>query len=244
MAARKRDEFLNEKLDELDKRMDQCRTLYELWFNGIEKREPLWYRQEILREITRILRLELNNAVDRFRFRNIQARFNAMVQYWNRICFQRERGSYHKDLHRMRRRMGSPKEDKAKQTTPSEQRESQTEHPKLTQHKTSTEPLHTEKTSTQTNSTNIEPQNSPSTNSLASSATQISEERVQKIYRTYLKAKERCRESTEDINYEGVANSLKQQVQRLQERGYRDIDFQVVIHDGKAAIKPVGKKQE
>ena len=106
--ARTRDSGLNETLDALEKRIEQCRVLYELWFNGVEKREPTWHRQEILRQLTRLRRSsrDIKSAVDRFKMRNIQARFNSLTQYWNRIILQRERGTYHKDVARMKRRMG------------------------------------------------------------------------------------------------------------------------------------------
>jgi len=67
--------------------------------------------------------------------------------------------------------------------------------------------------------------------------------RMRQIYESYVDAKRQNNERTDKIDYETVAKSLKKMVPKLdrKHRG-KQIDFQVVVKDGKVGIKPVVKK--
>jgi len=84
---------IKEKLDALEKSIEQCRLLYEQHFSGIEKREPGWHRQDIVRQFTVLRKEKIGSAVERFRLQGLQQRFNTLSQYWNRVNLQREKGT-------------------------------------------------------------------------------------------------------------------------------------------------------
>lgn len=68
------------------------------------------------------------------------------------------------------------------------------------------------------------------------------DDQVRKVYRNLIEAKKRCNESTNNLSYESVARSMKKQRDRMREtHGARDVDFKVVIKDGKAFLKPEPK---
>ncbi|MCP4198244.1 MAG: hypothetical protein GY762_13925 [Proteobacteria bacterium] len=69
-------------------------------------------------------------------------------------------------------------------------------------------------------------------------AAHLEQERVKKLYRTYVAAKKRCNESTATVSMEKLERSLNKQ---YQSKG-GNVDFQVVIRGGKAVIKTVKKK--
>ncbi len=369
MSPKKRDKKLNEELDALEKRIEQCRILYEMYFSGIEKREPIWHRQEIHRQITRLRRENIKSAVDRFRFRNIQARFNSLTQYWNRVNLQREQGTYYKDRLRLKRRQRTegdllnPETQLEKTTsttssdeqsegfyslqdTPSLELEREVEevlkffeadssgsdgkssdasresgaspsNPTLPPDATSPKVSEPSKVSvpprpegeppgpsglpTKPPKVGEPPANTtgrPRSEGLSSqsdagvgsggggasvpkassgeggasipkvgggksaagrppvarggssraeeirraSSSGTEEEKFKKLYRTYLKARKKCGEST-DISYDALVRSLKRQIPKLKEKGYKDVDFKVVIKGGKAAILPTAKKE-
>ncbi len=70
----------------------------------------------------------------------------------------------------------------------------------------------------------------------------LSDARMREIYSRYVQAKRECRESTSGITEDGLSRSLRATVEKLQatHKG-RQIDFDVVIKDGKAVLKPVVK---
>lgn len=65
---------------------------------------------------------------------------------------------------------------------------------------------------------------------------------VQRVYRNLVEAKRRCNETTNNLTYEAVARSMDQQRERFRSsHGSNDVDFKVVIKDGKAFLKPEPK---
>jgi hypothetical protein len=69
---------------------------------------------------------------------------------------------------------------------------------------------------------------------------EISEDKLRKLYDTYLVARQRCGEPTEGISYDSVARRIRSQVPQLMEKhGARNIEFKVVIKGGKAVLKAI-----
>ena len=69
---------------------------------------------------------------------------------------------------------------------------------------------------------------------------EISEDKLRRLYDTYLVARQRCGEPTEGISYDSVAKRIRSQVPQLMEKhGARNIEFKVVIKGGKAVLKAI-----
>jgi hypothetical protein len=76
----------------------------------------------------------------------------------------------------------------------------------------------------------------------AAAAAALAEPRLRAVYDAYLAAKKSCREDTSRISFETVADSLRKQVPELLERhGARDVEYKVVVKDGKAVLRAVPK---
>ena len=76
----------------------------------------------------------------------------------------------------------------------------------------------------------------------AAPAASLSDERVREIYRDYVNAKRQCNESTSAITEASLAQSLRGSADKLsQKHKGRRIDYEVVIKDGRAVLKPVVK---
>lgn len=73
-------------------------------------------------------------------------------------------------------------------------------------------------------------------------ASGLSDDRVREIYRDYVNAKRQCNESTSAITEASLAKSLRGSADKLsQKHKGRRIDYEVVIKDGRAVLKPVVK---
>jgi hypothetical protein len=69
---------------------------------------------------------------------------------------------------------------------------------------------------------------------------QIPEEKLRRLYDTFLVARRRCGEATDGISYDSVASRIRAQVPQLMEKHKaRNIEFKVVIKGGKAVLKAV-----
>lgn len=74
----------------------------------------------------------------------------------------------------------------------------------------------------------------------APAAPEISEDKLRRLYDTYLVARQRCGEPTEGISFDSVAKRIRSQVPQLMEKhGARNIEFKVVIKGGKAVLKAI-----
>ncbi len=69
---------------------------------------------------------------------------------------------------------------------------------------------------------------------------EISDDKLRRIYDTYLVARQRCGEPTDGISYESLASRIRAQVPQLMEKHKaRNIEFKVVIKGGKAVLKAI-----
>lgn len=68
------------------------------------------------------------------------------------------------------------------------------------------------------------------------------DDEARRVYNQLIEAKRRCNESTQGLSYENVATSMKKQREQLQQsRGASNVEFKVVIKDGRAFLKPETK---
>lgn len=78
--------------------------------------------------------------------------------------------------------------------------------------------------------------------STPTSTSNLTDERVREIYREYVNAKRQCNESTSNVTEASLAASLRSSETKLSEKHKgRRIDYEVVIKDGRAVLKPVVK---
>ena len=89
---------------ELETRIDRLRALYEQYFLGFEKLEPLIPRKDVERRLDVIRRLHFRNTALRFKFNMLQQRYNTFQMYWLRICRQIEDGTYQRHLNKVKKR--------------------------------------------------------------------------------------------------------------------------------------------
>ncbi len=76
-----------------------------------------------------------------------------------------------------------------------------------------------------------------------SAPSDISEDKLRKLYDTYLVARQRCGEPTTGISYESVASRIREQVPQLMEKHKaRNIEFKVVIKGGKAILRAIPRE--
>jgi hypothetical protein len=92
---------------ELETRLDRLRALYEQYFLGFEKLEPLVPRKDVERRFDVLRRVQFRNTALRFRFQQSQQRYNTYTSYWGRIVRQIENGTYVRHLKRAQAKAGA-----------------------------------------------------------------------------------------------------------------------------------------
>jgi hypothetical protein len=99
-------EEIGRLIGELEIRVERLRALYEQYFMGIERLEPLTVRKDIDRRLWALRREQIRNTGLRFKLETTIQRYNTYQQYWQRIVREIESGTYQRDLGRAAQRFG------------------------------------------------------------------------------------------------------------------------------------------
>lgn len=94
-------------VNELEERVERLRALYDQYFMGIEKIEPMTQRKDVDRRLWVLRREQIRNTGLRFRLQQIISRYNTFGNYWGRILREIENGTYKRDLARAAKRFGT-----------------------------------------------------------------------------------------------------------------------------------------
>ena len=106
---RKKTEF-EIQLKDLEKSLDRLRSLYEQWFQGIERVPPSRQHERFDRQLRELRRNQPRNTALRFRFQTLFQRYTVLKTHWSRIARQIEEGTYRRVLQRAQRRRTPRKE--------------------------------------------------------------------------------------------------------------------------------------
>lgn len=90
-------------LSELSVKVERVKVLYEQYFMGIEKIEPLVARKDITRTMLMLQQQYIRNTGLRFKFNTLLQKWNIYITYWNRILREIEAGTYTRHLAKAQR---------------------------------------------------------------------------------------------------------------------------------------------
>jgi hypothetical protein len=100
-------------LSDAEVQLSRLKHLYEQWFQGIERTEPLIPRKQLDRLMHTLRKEKPRNTAIRFRLQTLIQRYTTMQTYWRRISRQIEEGTYRRDLLRARRRREALRAERA-----------------------------------------------------------------------------------------------------------------------------------
>ena len=93
MARGQQDE-IDEELDELEKSLKRLRVEYDQYFLGILKRPPEVLQGRVMKVIVKYANQNLRKTHHKFRFNQLNSKFQIHRQQWGRILRQIESGTY------------------------------------------------------------------------------------------------------------------------------------------------------
>ncbi len=95
-------------ISELEVRMERLRKLYDQYFLGFEKLEPLVARKDVDRRVEVLRKEQLRNTALRFRFQMSTQKYSTYQTLWARTCRAIEDGTYKRHLQKAKARFGTP----------------------------------------------------------------------------------------------------------------------------------------
>jgi hypothetical protein len=83
---------LKVELERIEDGIRKLKVQYELYFVGAEKLPPTKMHEEIDKQVKKFANMNFQRSADRFYFNNVQNRYNAYTELWNKQLRMREEG--------------------------------------------------------------------------------------------------------------------------------------------------------
>jgi len=80
------------ELRELETRLDRLRSLYEQYFRGFEKQQPLILRKDVEGRMRHLSKVRMKNTALRFKLQVQLQRYSTLLAYWQRMMRALEEG--------------------------------------------------------------------------------------------------------------------------------------------------------
>jgi len=231
-----KEKIANERLEEvcgdLEEELEEIKVKYEMYFLGIERMEPSRRRDELKRNIARLKNAFTRNAGLRFRIQALHARYLAYERLWMRSAREKENGTYRRDLlkARRRRREETKGEGPRRSSLEAEDVDLSDFGPEDEEEPEPAAPAAVEPTPT------AEEKEPPASRPPGA----LSEKQMRALYDAYVEAKKRCHEDVSKLTLQAVAQSVNKQIPEIVSRyNAREVEFKVVIRDGRAVLKAV-----
>lgn len=261
---------LEAELEELSRRMDRLRVLYEQYFQGVERVPPYNLQKDIVRIIHRLSQVRMRATTHKFRYQSLIQRFNAHKSYWARTMRDIEEGRLQKGAVRGERR--SARLPEAVVDDAASAAESRAAADFLSQMGIATPPASPDSAPSTAEAirgvsadeiarraeklrllrakigggesvAQPAPASPPAPAPASASprpAVDPEEARTRAVFERLVETKRRLNESTDSLSFDGLRQSLQRQTEKMREKhGCRDVDFDVVVKDGKAFLKPI-----
>jgi hypothetical protein len=242
-----KEKHANERLDEvcgeLEEELEEIKVKYEMYFLGIERMEPARRRDELKRNIARLKNAFTRNAGLRFRIQALHARYLAYERLWMRSAREKEDGTYRRDLLKARRRrIAEAKSGATKRSGPESEDVDLSDFgpEEAVAEPSSPAPDVAEAEAAEPPAPAKDPaaKRAPEVQRPAPAA--LSEGQMRALYDAYVEAKKRCNEDVSKLTLQAVAQSVNKQIPEIVSRyKAREVEFKVVIKDGKAILKAV-----
>jgi hypothetical protein len=98
-------EGIDARLEEMERKLERMRGLYESFFMGIERSPPEVLRRDVNRQILELQQVPISNASLRFRYQALTQRWVLLITYWNRTMREIEAGTFSRDLAKAKRHL-------------------------------------------------------------------------------------------------------------------------------------------
>jgi hypothetical protein len=232
--AKQQKEQLADECAALEAEVEELKVKYEMYFLGVEKREPNKWREELKKKVLRVKEGFTRNAALRFRLQSLHARFLAYERMWLRSSREKEEGTYHRDVF------------KAKLHAAARERKEQEQAAR------DRDPFATALAASAAKAApGLQPAPAPlkpaspaagAPRPAAAAGGSVADRQMKELYTAYIDAKRQCGEDVSRLTYDAVAKSVQKQVPEIMTRyKAKSVEFKVVVKDGKATLKAVPK---
>jgi hypothetical protein len=242
---------LADEASTLEEELEALKAKYEQYFLGLERREPVRWREEAKKKVLRLKGAFTRNTGLRFRLQSLHARFISYERLWLRSAREKEEGTYRRDVFKARLHAkpeeAAPPQPAAKPgAAPAAPAK-----PAVPATVPGAPATPVPSLAARAPAAPASPKVNPAAATVARPATPGApppapaaggDSRLRALYDEYVSAKRRCNEDVSRLTYDVVARSVEKQVPELMARyKAKSVDFRVEVKDGKAVLKAIPK---
>lgn len=201
-------------VDLLEKDLAELRRQFELYFRGLERFAPLDLYEDVKKRANNLLREAARwRTVDKFRANTCYQKFQTYDRMWARELKAIEEGTSRRDkfLKNKKRQAEAERPEK-----PAAHDAAHAHHAPAAHH-------------------HAPPR------AAAEGGGGMDDEKIRRLYNVYMQAKKRTGEQS-NLSLDGLKRQLEKQIPAIkQKHGCKDVEFKVVLKNGKAMLKAVPK---
>jgi hypothetical protein len=235
LKAQKQKDAIADECSALEEELEELKVKYEMYFLGVEKREPNKWREELKKKVLRIKESFTRNAALRFRLQSLHARFLSYERMWLRSAREKEEGTYHRDVFKaklhmeMRERKEREKQGHEAEAAPPPPPVAP---PKAAAKVAGLQPKGGAPAAAQR----------PAAPAAATAGGAPGDRQLRELYTQYIAAKKQCGEDVSRLTFDAVARSVQKQTPEIMAKfKAKAVEYKVVVKDGKATLKAVPK---
>jgi hypothetical protein len=242
--ARLEKEVLEEETRQIEEELEALKARYEMYFLGVERKEPVRWREEVRRRVLKVKEAFTQNTGLKFRIQTLHARYLSYERLWLRSAREKEEGTYRRDLFKARLRARRDQPAQGAQPAPA-QGAGEADPAKAPPEQIATRPADGQiaaapaaaRRGATESRTPIEKPAPP-----AVPAGSMDDAQMRALYAAYIAAKKSCNEDVSRLTYDAVARSVSKQIPDIMARfKAKSVEFKVEVKAGKAVLKAVPK---
>lgn len=226
-SKREKDELEGE-CQKLEEELEELKARYEQYFLGVERKEPVRWREEMRKRVLRVKEAFTRNTGLRFRLQSLHARYLSYERLWLKSAREKEEGTYRRDLLKARLRSHHGEPAPAPPETAAAKAAGAATPPGAPSGKA---PAAAAQKPTAGKA--LPPAAAPEAMGAA---------QMRALYNAYVAAKKSCNEDVSRLTYDAVANSVSKQIPQIMTRfNAKSVEFKVEVKNGKAVLKAIPK---
>lgn len=231
------------EIEAQEKKLEELKRTFDLYFMGLEKKPPFEEREAFLKTLGRLRTDAIKwKLVERYRVNTLYQKYTTYGRLWDRTLKQIEDGTWKRDKLKVHLRKKREEEQQQQQQPAPEQMLDRTDPHGENLVVNSQAPAPAGIDLPPVPAKPVPPRPAAAARpASASGGESMNDAKLKQLYDVYMQAKKRTGEKSQ-LTYDQLAAQIKKQIPQIkQKHGCADVEFKVVLKDGKAMLKAIPK---
>lgn len=222
------------EIEAQEKKLEELKRTFDLYFMGLEKKPPFEEREGFLKSLARLRSDAIKwKLVERYRVNTLYQKHQTYARLWDRTLKDIENGTHKRD--RLKVHLKKQREQEQQPEAPPDRTDPNAENVVLNSQVPAPAGIDLPPVPAKQAPRPAPPRPA------AGGGESMNDQKMKQLYDVYMQAKKRTGEKSQ-LTYDQLAAQIKKQIPQIkQKHGCADVEFKVVLKDGKAMLKAIPK---